>query len=70
MSIAPDFSSDFSHFYLDGEAAFMDGLSLDENPYARGDDAATGWQAGWLAASYAATAVVARHQGTGDSLSA
>ena len=47
----------FSNFYLDGEAAFMDSISLDENPYVTGDDAAAAWRAGWLAASHAATIV-------------
>jgi hypothetical protein len=59
MRFATDVSSLFSNFYLDGEAAFMDGVSLDGNPYMVGDDAAAAWQAGWLAASYAATAVLA-----------
>jgi hypothetical protein len=59
MRNARDMSSLFSNFYLDGEAAFMDGASLDQNPYRMGDDAATGWRAGWLAASHAASMVVA-----------
>ena len=62
MRALADASTFFSNFYLDGEAAFMTGLSLDQNPYAAGDDAAASWQAGWLAASYAATVVVATQQ--------
>ena len=46
----------FSHFYLDGELAFMDGAALDENPYEPGE-AAAAWRAGWLAASYAAVSL-------------
>jgi hypothetical protein len=48
----------FSNFYLDGEAAFVDSIALDENPYVVGDDAAVAWRAGWLAASHAATIAV------------
>jgi hypothetical protein len=40
-----------SHFYLDGEAAFMDGAPLDQNPYMANDEAAKEWRAGWLTAS-------------------
>lgn len=46
-----------SHFYLNGEAAFMEGEPLALNPYAADDEAAEEWRAGWLAASYAAIAV-------------
>ena len=35
-----------SHFYLDGEAAFMEGEPLDPNPYAADDEAAEDWRAG------------------------
>jgi hypothetical protein len=62
MQLAADTSSLFSNFYLDGEAAFMDGVSIDENPYWMGDDAARSWQAGWLAASHAATTAAASRQ--------
>jgi hypothetical protein len=65
MPIATSLSSLFSNFYLDGEAAFMDGVSLDQNPYATGDDAAAAWQAGWLVASHAATTVLANRRGNG-----
>jgi hypothetical protein len=58
MRIGSEAYSLFSNFYLDGEAAFMDSISLDENPYVAGDDAAAAWRAGWLAASQAATMVV------------
>jgi hypothetical protein len=64
MQVAADVSSLFSNFYLDGEGAFMDGLALDQNPYMTGDDAAASWQAGWLAASHAATTVMASRDGT------
>ena len=50
------FAPRFSHFYLDGELAFMDGAALDENPYEPGE-AADAWRAGWLAANYAAVSV-------------
>jgi hypothetical protein len=46
--------SHLTHFHMDGEAAFMDGLSIDQNPYGRYDDAAEAWQGGWMAA-YAAS---------------
>jgi hypothetical protein len=62
MRSATDVSALFSNFYLDGEAAFMDGVSIDQNPYLTGDDAGADWQAGWLAASYAATVVLANEQ--------
>jgi hypothetical protein len=62
MRSATDVSALFSNFYLDGEAAFMNGVSIAHNPYATGDDAAADWQAGWLAASYAATMVLASDQ--------
>jgi hypothetical protein len=62
MQLAADTSSLFSNFYLDGEAAFMDGVSIDQNPYAMGDDAATAWHAGWLAASHAATMAATSRQ--------
>jgi hypothetical protein len=39
-----------SHFYLDGEAAFIDGAPLDQNPYMADDEAAKEWRAGWLTA--------------------
>jgi hypothetical protein len=65
MQLAADMSSLFSNFYLDGEAAFMDGVSIDGNPYAAGDDAATAWHAGWLAASHAATMAAANGQPQG-----
>jgi hypothetical protein len=55
MPIASDALSLFSNFYLDGEAAFMDGGNLDQNPYVPGDEAAEAWRAGWLAASRAST---------------
>jgi hypothetical protein len=64
MRRATDVSALFSNFYLDGEAAFMSGVSIDQNPYIMGDDAAADWQAGWLAASYAATMVLAADQAT------
>jgi hypothetical protein len=55
MPIASDASSIFSNFYMDGELAFMDGDSLDQNPYPGSDEGAEAWRAGWLAASRAAT---------------
>ncbi|MBW4024212.1 MAG: hypothetical protein HIU92_13975 [Proteobacteria bacterium] len=55
MTVASDVSLVFSHFYLDGEAAFMDGDALERNPYAAGDRAADAWRAGWLAASHTAS---------------
>jgi hypothetical protein len=62
MAMATNLSSLFSNFYLDGEAAFMDGVSIDQNPYMPGDEAAAAWQAGWLTASHAATVVLAAQQ--------
>jgi hypothetical protein len=62
--VAADVSSRFSNFYLDGEAAFMNGDSLDQNPYVTGDEAAAAWQAGWLAACHVATTVLSRRQGS------
>ena len=59
MRISAGMSPYFSNFYLDGETAFMDGASLDQNPYMTGDDAAASWQAGWMAACHAATVAVA-----------
>ncbi len=56
----PSHSTTFlSNFYMDGEAAFMDGDPLDHNPYLTGDEAAEAWRAGWLAASRAATIMAA-----------
>jgi hypothetical protein len=52
-----------SHFYLDGEAAFMDGAPLDQNPYRNpymaDEDAAMEWRAGWLTASHAGKSIEA-----------
>lgn len=60
MTFERSVSSIFSHFYLDGEAAFMDGDALERNPYVEGDEAAAAWSAGWLAASRAASLVGTR----------
>jgi hypothetical protein len=40
-----------SHFFIDGETAFIEGQALDANPYAYGNDAFDAWRAGWLDAS-------------------
>jgi hypothetical protein len=46
-------TSRFSHFYLDGEAAFMAGEPFDPGRFLMPDEAAE-WRAGWAAASQAA----------------
>jgi hypothetical protein len=46
-------TSCFSHFYLDGEAAFMAGEPFDPGRFLMPDEAAE-WRAGWAAASQAA----------------
>jgi hypothetical protein len=55
MPIASVVPPHVSNFYMDGEAAFIDGDTLDHNPYLPGDEAAAAWRAGWLAASSTAT---------------